>query len=81
MKINILKECIRKEHSVLHDVAIERIRLYRVSGGDQELQECLDKIDEGTFLQGNYCLYDRSLGIPVLGPYQVIVQVSKVGSK
>lgn len=76
-----LKKCIKMELPELGSIPEEHINLYRVNGGESELHETLDKMNEGTFLTSALVLCDAFMHIPILEPYQVIIQVVDGPSK
>ncbi|KAH9977131.1 hypothetical protein BGW80DRAFT_836767 [Lactifluus volemus] len=59
----------------LRSVANHRIRLYRISGDENELRECLGNTGDGELLSGQR-LAPNFLGVPVLDPLRVVIEVS-----
>ncbi|KAF8416474.1 hypothetical protein L210DRAFT_3656571 [Boletus edulis BED1] len=70
-----LKGCMKESESVLRDVGDGQIRLFRISGDEDELRECLNKIGDGEPLQGD-TLVPNFLGVPVLDLFYVVAEVS-----
>jgi hypothetical protein len=67
--------CIKDALPSLRSVANHRIRLYRISGDENELRECLGKTGDGELLQG-HTLPPNFLGVPVLDPLRIVIEVS-----
>ena len=61
-------------------MADQYIRLYRISGDENELRESLMKTGDGEPLQG-HTLVPNFLGMPVLDPLRVVVGASIGTSK
>ena len=75
-----LKHHIRGAQPNLGHVADHHIRLYRISGDDNELRECLNKTGDGERLQGD-TLVPNFLGVPVLDRFLVVAEVTSSTSK
>lgn len=75
-----LKERIRALNSMLRDIEDKQIRLFRTSGDEDELRECLNKIGDGEPLQGDILL-PNFLGVPILDPFHVVAEVVSTTSK
>ena len=73
--ISQLKHHIKELHPNLRDVSELHIHLFRVSGDENQLRECLGKTGDGEPLQGD-TLAPNFLGVPVLDPWRVIAEVT-----
>lgn len=71
--ITQLKHCIREAQPSLVHVHDLHIRLYRLSGDDNELQKCLNKTGDGELLQGD-TLLPNFLAMPVLNHFYVVAE-------
>lgn len=69
------KHDIRTVQPNLSNVADQHTRLYRISGDENELRESLNKTGDGELLHG-VNLLPNFLGVPVLDPLRVVVDIS-----
>jgi hypothetical protein len=72
--VNQLIRGIKDAQPHLRNVADHHIRLYRISGDNDELRESLNKPGDGERLQGD-TLVPNFLDVPVLDPLRVVVDV------
>ncbi|KAI9566666.1 hypothetical protein HD554DRAFT_2174326 [Boletus coccyginus] len=78
--VNDLKDAIKKKETTsFRDVDAQHMRLYRISGAEDELEESLNKTHDGDPLQGG-TLESHFLGSPVLTPFCVVVEVESSAS-
>jgi len=75
-----LKDRIREAKSTLRNVDGDNIRLYRISGDDDECQESLNRTGDGNPLHG-HTLLPNFLGVPVLDPFHVVAEVTSSTSE
>ncbi|KAF8547259.1 hypothetical protein OG21DRAFT_1490380 [Imleria badia] len=78
--IGQLKSKLSQEQSSLRNVEHDRISLYRISGDEDELKRSPTKSGAGEPLQGPTLLPDF-LGVPVLDPLYVVVEVTPKAEK
>ncbi|KAI9569493.1 hypothetical protein HD554DRAFT_2313547 [Boletus coccyginus] len=67
-----LKDCVKEAKPMLKNVDSDYIRLYRISGDNDEIQQSLNRIGDGNPLDGP--LLPNFLGMPVLDPFLVVVE-------
>ncbi|KAI9455631.1 hypothetical protein HD554DRAFT_2225709 [Boletus coccyginus] len=73
--VDDLKKSIKQEETTsFRDVGTQQMRLYRVSGAKDELEESLNKTHDGDPLRGG-TLGSNFLDSPVLAPFCVVVEV------
>jgi hypothetical protein len=75
-----LKHHIKEAQPTLVNVPDHHIRLYRISGDENELRESLNKTGDGEPLRRD-TLVPNFLGVPVLDPFLVVVEVASSTSK
>ena len=68
-----------KCHERLSDVSSVCIRPYRIL--EDNIEEYLDKLDEGKSLNGRQRVYDCFADIPVLQTFCVVIQISDTNRK
>ena len=68
------------EHRIGNISGGNHIRLYRISGDENELRETLIKMGDGEPLHGD-TLLPNFLGVPVLDPFHVVAEVTSSTSK
>ncbi|KAI9455721.1 hypothetical protein HD554DRAFT_264224 [Boletus coccyginus] len=69
---NQLKDRVKEAKPMLKNVDSDYIRLYRISGDNDEIRRSLDRIGDGNPLDGP--LLPIFLGMPVLDPFLVVVE-------
>ncbi|KAI9566662.1 hypothetical protein HD554DRAFT_2329646 [Boletus coccyginus] len=73
--VDDLKDTIKKKETTsFRDVDTQHMRLYRISGAKDELEESLNKTHDGDQLCGG-TLGSNSLCFPVLDPFCIVVEV------
>ena len=77
--ISEVKEQLAKSHAELRDVPATCIRLYRIL--EDNIEEYLDKIDEGKRLNGRQKISDCFADVPVLQTYCVVIEVVQTDRK
>ncbi|KAI9569501.1 hypothetical protein HD554DRAFT_535796 [Boletus coccyginus] len=69
-----LKDRVREAKPMLKNVDSDYIRLYRISGDDDEIRQSLNRIGDGNPFHGP--LLPIFLGMPVLDPFLVVAEVT-----